>query len=156
MGNNVLNNNFKQQWMYLFYLKRVDKALMKETRIQSREEGGCIMGRTVSSALLGALGTHPGSGGCHRASPFHQLLQANGSQHFGGSLSNFLLGTFSMKLLWTSRKHFGHPLSKWVGNLEQNRLTLYRQNSHLPAFKVCCAIAPGGNVWPVPGGIFGL
>lgn len=76
-----------------------------------KREGG-VTGRAVSSALLGALGTRPGSGGCHGASPFHQLLQANSSQHFGGSLSNFLLGTFNVKLVVNQYETLQPPIAK--------------------------------------------
>lgn len=98
---------FKQQWIYLFSLKLVDKGLMKESRIQSGEKRDGCSRQSSQQHPPRDVGTRPGSGRCCRASPFQTLLKVNSSQSFGASLSNFFLVSFWYPTaLWTSLEHF--------------------------------------------------
>lgn len=119
---------FKQQWIYLFCLKWVDKGLWKR-RIQrvGRKELG-IAGRVEwSAAPSWGCGDSPWQWCLPGASRFQKLLKVNNSQHFGPAYQISFWSVLNIKLLlWTTVNHFAILATHC-----QNRLECLSKSPHI-------------------------
>lgn len=145
---------FKQQGIYLFCLKWVDKGLMKETRVRSGEKRGTCGGQGAQQHPPGDLGTHPGTGhplpiSCSRFIALSILGPAYQISYWS---------VFNIKLLlWTSLKHLA-ILATHCQNELGMFIKIFSQDIDraLTCLHSTCAVLflEAGNTWPLPSEYF--